>query len=191
MVGVGGCRLVWDLETAEEFHEGERSEEYAVRAGISVAVVYDEDGDQWEFYTGGDFGNLATRLEEAGEVVSYNGVAFDHVVLDAALGRRVVIPGECDLYALIRNKLGDQRFPRGSWTLGAVCERTIGRGKLREAAHAPTLWKDGRIGELVTYCTRDVWLTRELWRFVRRYGYVIGPGGKKYEMGERIGELWQ
>jgi len=131
-----------------------------------------------------DLDQLAVKLESADELVGYNSVWYDHVVLDQALGRRIYLPNETDLYLAIRQTRAN-RDPNGTWKLGEVCKRTIGRGKTMEGAGAPHLIEAGDWGKLVTYCTNDVKLLRDLHRFVLNFGYVIGPEGEKVSIAER------
>lgn len=179
-------RIYWDTEAAQSKNDDENWMEYKLRAGIGLAVVYDEDWDEWEFYDGKQVEQLASRLEHAHEVVSYNGVSYDHLVLDAALGRRLYIPNETDLWLAIREVRRDANDPPGSWKLGAVAQRTIGETKLGvdEGAVAPSKLREGRWTEVAQYCVRDVKLLRELYKFIRRYGYVIGPDGQQVKIGE-------
>lgn len=178
--------LVWDSEAAETKRDDETWDEYRQHAGISLAGVLNVETLEYEFYDGSQLAELAKRLEEADTVVSYNGVQYDHVVLDAALRRRVFIPGELDLWDVIKSAQ-DKYWPKGSWKLGAVCDRTFGEGKKGEGAFAPSLAADGRWGELVTYLARDLWLTWRLWKFMRTHGYVIDPDGFKMIVGVKDG----
>ena len=149
-------------------------------------MVYDEEEDDWLFYTEKDLDDLAAKLETADELWGYNSVGYDHVVLDQALGRRLYLPNEMDLYLAIRQARGSNGDPTGTWKLGEVCRRTLGRGKTMNGAGAPHLIREGKWGPLVTYCTSDVKLVRDLHRFITQYGYVIGANGERVTIGERI-----
>lgn len=180
-------RLVWDTEALESKDDNETWIQYKDHAGIGLAVVYDEDFDLWEFYGCKDLEKLATRLEEADEVVGYNSVSYDHPVLDASLGRRIYIPNETDLWLAIREVRQGCNDPAGSWKLDAVSRRTLGRGKLDQfGALAPSKLREGEWTRVVEYCLRDVQILRDLWRFVRAYGYVVGPGNEKVVLGEMV-----
>jgi DEAD/DEAH box helicase domain-containing protein len=175
---------VWDLESKESKEEDESWENYKARAGVGVAVIYDEDFDIWEVYGHRDLVELVKRLEGAEEVVSYNGVGFDHVVVDQAVGRRVWIQKETDLWIAIKEMLGPEKWPKGSWTLSEVCQRTIGRGKTGTGVSAPSQLAQGDWAKVTSYCVNDVKLTRDLWRFVREFGYVVDPDGRKRQVGQ-------
>ena len=178
--------VVWDSEAADTKRDDESWDEYREHAGISLAGIYVVERGEYEFYDEQSLEELAAQLEGAGLVVSYNGVHYDHLVLDAALGRRVYMPNELDLWDVI--KCAQTRsWPKGSWTLGAVCERTFGEGKKGDGAFAPHLAAKGRWGDLATYLVRDVWLTWKLWEFMRAMGYVIDPDGCKMVVGVKNG----
>lgn len=176
----------WDTESRETLQEGESWESYRDRAGISVAVLVGEDGGVEVFTSRDDLERLAQRLASAERSVGYNSASWDHPLLDIALGRHVEVPGAVDLWAVLKAALKDTRWPRGAWKLGAVCERTIGQGKTGVGSLAPTLLAEGRWGELVSYCARDAWLVLKLDEFIRTYGFVIDPDGRKLMVGERL-----
>lgn len=178
-------RLYWDTEALESKRDNETWMQYKEHAGIGLAVVYDEEQDLWEFYGPQDLERLALRLEVADEVVGYNSVSYDHLVLDAALGRRIYIPGELDLWLAIR-AAREAPDPGGTWKLDAVARRTLGRGKLDQlGALAPSKLREGHWAQVVEYCIRDVQLLRDLYKFVLQYGFLVGPG----EQVVRVGEL--
>src|SRR3990172_7678047 len=146
-MGRGLSRMYWDTEARNPKQADESWPEYRLRAGVGLAVVYDEGQDDWLFYTERDLDQLAVKLESADELVGYNSVWYDHVVLDQALGRRIYLPNETDLYLAIRQTRAN-RDPNGTWKLGEVCKRTIGRGKTMEGAGAPHLIEAGDWGKL-------------------------------------------
>ena len=175
-------RLFWDTEAREAKDDDEEFKRYRQRAGIGMSLAYNAESDEWFWHDHNDLDELAALLESADQVVSYNGVGYDHIVLDADVARRVWIKDECDLWLLLRDQ-GARGWPQGSWGLGPTCERTFGLGKLGHGADAPTLLADGKIGKLATYLQRDVQLTFKLWDFIKRHGYVIDPEGRQMEVG--------
>jgi len=177
--------LVWDLETKLMPGDGETHDEYICRCGISVAAVWNVVDSDWTLYGHQDLDALSEELESADRVVGYNSIGFDHLVLDAAVGRRVVIQDEVDLWRDIQASMGEARWPTGTGTLDAVSRRTLGRGKSGSGSEAPELYASGRWAELSSYCIHDVDLTRELWEFMERFGYVIGPMGMAHLVLER------
>lgn len=161
---------------------------YRSQAGVSVAVTIDYETGIPTFYSASDSADwgidaLARALEEAAVIVSYNGQGYDIPVISGAVGGRVLgVNKHVDLWTEIKRALGSERWPPGSWRLGAVCERTIGMGKGDEGPMAPSLWKDQKIGRLLTYCYNDVFILWRLCKFIKAYGFVVKPDGKKLEM---------
>lgn len=178
-------RVVWDTEAKNSKFDTEDWTDYRERAGIGLACVYDLNTKQYEFYDSSNIEDLASRVEKADEVISYNGVQYDHCVLDAVLGRRVFIRREVDLWVVLKACM-NHSWERGDWKLGAVCERTIGFTKNGNGAHAPELLGKGKIGDLTTYLINDVWLTAKLYEFITTYGYVVQPDDTILHVGRRI-----
>jgi hypothetical protein len=161
------------------------------KLGISVAVVYEYRTDRFKVYWGSDDGveSLQKRIASADRVVSFNGERFDFPVIWRLPNRSVTSEigclGKCkstDILAQIWRSLGlnpDQFSDlHKGWGLGDTALATIRRTKIDSGAHAPILWRNMKIGEVVTYCIDDVALTRDLDKHIKRYGYVIGSNGK-------------
>lgn len=178
--------VVWDSESLDPKAEWESWGEYKGHAGISVACVIEADTGLPTFYTaadreGYDLEALAGRLGSADEVVSFNGTRWDTPVLAEALSRPLHFT-EMDLYAAIRRGLNGARWPEGSWKLDRIARDTLGVGKTGNGAIAPTLWREGEVGRLLTYCHRDAWITWRLWDHIRDHGFVLDPNGVPVEV---------
>lgn len=171
--------VVWDSEALDHKPDWEDWGHYKAHAGISVACVIEAVTGLPTFYTvqdrmGYDLEALAGRLGSADEVVSFNGTRWDTPVLSEALGRPLFLH-ECDLYTAIRKGLNGRKWPQGSWKLDRVARDTLGVGKTGNGAIAPTLWREGEVGRLLTYCHRDAWITWRLWEHIRTHGSVLDP----------------
>lgn len=153
--------------------------------GVAVAVAYDPDYDQYRVYDQTEVEPLREMLRSASAIVSWNGWRFDLPVIfghdrdrwesseDAAQMMKAAKSN--DMLLILQDYLG--KYTKGL-SLGATAERTIGVGKSGEGAMAPELFKAGRIGELVTYCIHDVWLTARLHEFAATYGFLVAPDGR-------------
>jgi len=172
-------RLFFDTEALATKKDEWSWDQYRTVAGISIACTIDMVGLP-AFYTVTDSApyhilDFADMLEEADELVSYNGISYDIPVLATAVDRAIKVRQHVDLYAQIRQALGGTRWPKGSWTLDRVARDTLNVGKSASGAFAPMLWRERRLGELATYVHRDVWLTRALWMHIREKGWVLDP----------------
>jgi hypothetical protein len=149
------------------------------------------EGEDLGFYTPGDkdpfdLYSLVRVLEGADEVVSFNGDRFDSQVLISTLSLPALrIAKSVDLLRVVLNAKGPVSYPPGSWKLDSICKRTLGEGKLLgDGAYAPQKAREGRWGELFTYCYGDVKLTRELYRHIVDRGYIVDPDNRV--MGVRV-----
>ena len=50
----------------------------------------------------------------------------------------------------------------GGWSLDNIMQSTFGIGKSGSGAMAPVWWQQGKRGQVVDYCLRDVWLEAKL-----------------------------
>jgi hypothetical protein len=178
--------LVWDSESARHHRQGESWDAYAARCGISVACTMEVESGEVKLYTEADdapndIDSLAKDLLFADLTVSFNGLGWDWKVLANAC-RRDFEPKEVDLLQVIR-ACKPERWQEGDWTLDAVCRRTLGVGKI-SAIMAPTMWEKRKIGKLVSYVIRDVWLTCGLYKRGLDKGVFVGPHGGLLDVGE-------
>ena len=173
----GNAHVVcFDLETRELAQDvGGWDELRKGAGGISCLVVWDSRTNHHNIYTAETLEAAAEHLESADVVLSFNGIEFDIPVLEGCIGRRLEIALHLDLLRLIWQAISGRR--KGN-TLDETGKRTLGRGKIGTGTGAPTLAKEGRWEELFTYCAGDVFLTRDLFRFVQEHGGVIGADGK-------------
>ena len=140
-----------------------------------------------DFYGANDGGDysieaFAKAIEEAEFIVSYNGLWYDLHALQGAVGRHVNPKYHIDLWDRIKDSLGGEYWGKGAWKLDRVARDTIGIGKTSaNGAFAPSLFQEGRIGELVTYLYRDTWILWRLFEHVVDEGWVLNPdGGRLY-----------
>lgn len=168
--------VVFDLETRKLAADvGGWDELKKGAGGISCIVVWDSLTDNHNVYTSETLLAAAAHLEAADVVLSFNGIEFDIPVLEGCIGRRVETKVHLDLLRLIWSAIAGRR--KGN-TLDETAKRTLGRGKAGHGTSAPRLAEEGRWQELFTYCAGDVFLTRDLFRFVREHGGVVGADGK-------------
>lgn len=145
--------------------------------GVSVMCIQDLNTGILAFYGGQTLEHGAVHLEEADQIVTFNGIGFDVPCLEGVLGRSLRLRDHYDIYAELKVHFGEERV-KGTG-LGPTCERTLGLSKLQTGERAPVLYQQGRFPELYTYCAHDVYLTSVLFTHIMGFGYVIGPDGDK------------
>ena len=182
--------FAFDLETLNTKSDKIGWPEYKQIAGVSVLCTVDLETMAPAFFTTGDINDfgletIARGISMAKEIVSYNGRDFDIPVLEAAIERTIPVMCHVDLWQCIREATRDMRgrYGKGDWTLDRVCKGTLrSRKLLNDGVYAPLKWREGRIGEVTTYCWKDSWLTAQLYQFIQKYGYVVDPHGRTIQV---------
>jgi hypothetical protein len=146
------------------------------KGGIYGLMIYDAL-ERWLYpYDDNDILEIAAHLEVADVVVGWNSEGFDRPATEGLLGRKLVLKESLDLLLCVKEGLGRQgihSWKRGQYTLGAVCQRTLGRTKTGEGKLAPQLPP----GQMFRYCGNDVRLTRDLYEHILREGGIISVDG--------------
>jgi DEAD/DEAH box helicase domain-containing protein len=159
--------VTWDLETqflADEV--GGWDNKAAMK--ISVAVLYSSKAKEFRHYTEGQIPQMIVRLKQADLVVGFNNKNFDNAVLAAYPGGEAVagLP-TLDLLEEVSRSLGRRL------KLDSLAQTTLGKPKTADGLMAVQWWREGRLKELLDYCQADVAITRDLWEFGRKYGYLL------------------
>lgn len=186
--------LVYDVEVVNGPDEVEGGWNNPEGMGFATAVVYISESDFYEFYEGNG-GKAALVFALKGKnVVTFNGIKFDsRVILGNA--RKGVPWNEYDiLLEVVRSKygldsvesaerkLGDKEVHDGSISLDGLAEGTLGKHKTGHGAKAPILYREKKFDQLYSYNLQDVRLTRQIFEFVLKYGYLIDRNGLKVKM---------
>jgi len=146
--------------------------------GFSVGCTFHYATGDWGVYFKEDIQSLAELLNQADLVVGFNILGFDNELIRAQ-GGNLWPDHELDHYDLLeqsRKAMGwtpAQRFPKGM-RLDDHLEATFGEGfmKTEDGALAPKMWRDGRRGEVVTYCLADVRREKMLFEHVVENGWA-------------------
>lgn len=135
--------------------------------GISIAVTIADSGET-KYWDDHNVEALAFYLESADTVVTYNGTRFDLCIIAALAGRHLNLQRHYDLCREISG-------PRCS--LDSLAKGTLGVGKNNDALLAPTLARQGKWAELVSYCHNDVILLQKLYHYAQEHGMIIDADG--------------
>lgn len=157
--------VVFDLETRNECGTPQVGWKDYLKMGISVGCLFDFRSMDSLVFMEDNLVDLGRRLDTADMVVGFNILGFDVPLLEATLGPKWagILPHvkTYDLLYWSRVSTGwsptGGRFPRGL-KLDDHLLGTFGQAHLKTAdgAQAPSMWQEGRIGELVSYCLADV-----------------------------------
>jgi len=165
--------IVFDLETQKSFDDvGGR--EHIPDLLLSLAVVYRYSDDRYVTFLEKDSPSLLEQIHQATQIVGFNLLGFDYLVLDrygtvGPVGIKTVdMMKRCEQYLGFRPKLDD------------LVTATLGEKKGTDGLEAIRLYREGKIKKLEQYCKHDVELTRKLFEFGLNNGCVyIEQNGKK------------
>jgi DEAD/DEAH box helicase domain-containing protein len=155
--------IVFDLETkrlASEVRGGWRN---IAAMGMSLAVTYTEE-EGFRTYFEEESDELISSLRSASLVVGFNQLRFDYEVLTAYGARDLKNLPNLDILATTFDALG---FRVGLDSFGAA---TLGKGKSADGLDAVRWYREGRLDLIEEYCTDDVAVTRDLFRFGVEHG---------------------
>jgi len=157
---------VFDLETkksAAEVGGWHRAE----RMGVSIGVVYDSREDRFFAFREHEMEELVERLFSCELVVGFNNLRFDNRVLSAYTGRDLSALPALDILHEIRTRLGYRL------SLDRIAEHTLGRKKSASGLDALRWYAEGRFDLIEEYCVRDVEITRDVYLFGLKNGYLL------------------
>lgn len=165
--------VVLDIETQNTFEEV--GGYFTDKLKVSLVGVYYYETDTYESYLEPDLPAMFQRLEKSGRIIGYNSIGFDMPVLNNYyLGDLLKLP-QLDLLREIEKKLGHRV------KLDDVAKATLGTQKSGHGLQAVTWWKQGKIDEIREYCLQDVKVTKEVYEFGKKNGYILFDN----RMGER------
>ncbi|RMF83979.1 MAG: helicase [Nitrospirae bacterium] len=169
-----GCVVAFDLETQRSFDEvGGRGA--LDRLGVSVAVVGNLDRGTYTSYREAEMGELVEDLFAAKLVVGFNTLGFDYAVLAAYTDRDLRRLPSLDILVEIQRELGYRV------SLDKVAAATLGTRKSGHGLEAIEWYRRGEWEKLIRYCTDDVRITADLYRYGRDHGhlYYLNRWGEK------------
>jgi DEAD/DEAH box helicase domain-containing protein len=159
--------VVFDLETQRSAADvGGWNRANLMR--VSVGVAWDSASNRFTAYREEEVEELLALLEAADLVVGFNSVRFDYAVLSGYTPRRRL--DDLATFDILAHIYETYEFRIGLDKLGT---HTLDRGKTADGLQALAWWKEGRLEELTEYCRQDVELTRDLFLFGLREGYLL------------------
>lgn len=158
--------LVLDLETqrsAEEVGGWEQSE----RMGLAVAVTAELTTGKTRVYTESQVDALLADLLGAACVIGFNLRRFDFAVLRGYRDLDYAALPALDILEEVQASLGFRL------SLSHLAQETLGAPKLADGLQSLAWFKAGELEKVIEYCKADVDLTRRLFEFGWRHGYLL------------------
>lgn len=172
MINIDNCRYgVMDAESRLSSHDvGGWSN--AHKMGVSIAVLYDSLDETFHVCTKDTLPQMIDRMMDMDFVVGYNIDGFDRKLLSGSLSSswddnlRDLVK-TVDLIKVIHHKTNEYV------SLDRVAQACLGTGKTGNGLKAIKLWNEQRMEELIQYCTDDVELTHEIFKFAIRKHHLL------------------
>lgn len=167
--------VVFDLETQNIFQEVGSSD--PADLDISVGTVYDYETDTYTTVAIDDLDQLWPIIEQADALVGYNSNHFDIPLLNKYYPGDLTQIKSIDLLEDIKASLGRRL------RLDSVAQATVGAKKSADGLQAVRWWREGKVKEIMKYCEQDVKVTKDVFDFARKNGFV------KFKDGHRKREI--
>ncbi|MCP3954581.1 MAG: DEAD/DEAH box helicase, partial [Desulfobacterales bacterium] len=149
---------------------------------VSCVVLYDSKDNKFHEYLEGQVDDLITHLQCFDQVIGFNIKKFDYRVLSGYSDYNFKSLPTLDLLEKVHTRLGFRL------SLDHLAKETLGTPKSADGLQALRWWKEGKIREIVDYCTKDVEITRELYLFGREHRYLVFKN--KAEQTVRVPVAW-
>jgi len=157
---------VFDLETIRSAEEvGGWGKTH--KMGVSVAVVYDSQLNDFVTYLEHEVDKLINHLTTFQLVVGFNNKRFDNRVLSAYTEKDLALLPTLDLLEEVHNQLGYRL------RLNSLAKHTLGTEKSADGLQALTWYKEGRLDLIQHYCRKDVEITRDILFYALEQGFLL------------------
>jgi DEAD/DEAH box helicase domain-containing protein len=155
--------IVYDIETRDSFQEvGSRDPR---RLHISLIGMYSYRDDEYSSFLEDELPLFFRRLENCALVIGFNNKGFDDLVVSASFPEMHKVPS-FDILEQVHKSLGYRV------KLDNIASATLGYGKSGDGLLAIKMYAEGRIEELRQYCLDDVKITKEVYDFAKRHGFL-------------------
>lgn len=164
--------VVFDIETQNFFHDVGKNEPALL--DVSVVSLYDTDTKKYTTVTVDQLDRIWPIFEQADALVGYNSNHFDIPVLEKYYPGTLTTIKSIDILEDIKNALGKRL------KLDSVAEATLGVNKTAAGHQATAWWRQGEIQKIKDYCQADVRITKDVFEYAKKHGYLKYPDmGKK------------
>ncbi len=172
---------VLDIETQKSAQEvGGWKNLYAMR--VSCAVLYVAKKDDFVVFYEQNINELFSLLKELELVVGFNIKKFDYGVLSYYSPYRLSKLPTLDLLTEIHKRLGYRV------SLDNVAKATLDAKKSGDGLMALKWWREGKIDKIVSYCKKDVEITKDVYLFGQQNGFIYFTN--KYKKKVRLKVEW-
>lgn len=162
--------LFWDVETKSWFSDSGNRD--PANLGVSIVSIYWRDGksEKLQSFWERDFDAMWKLFRDADRIVGFNTLGFDVPALRPYAPTDFARLPHFDIYDRLKMANND----RGA-SLNAIAKESLGSTKIDSGANAVMYWQKGdpqSLALLQKYCEADVLLTRDIYDFALKNGYL-------------------
>jgi DEAD/DEAH box helicase domain-containing protein len=158
--------LFLDIETQRSAEEvGGWHNKHMMR--VATAVVYDSREDAFSVFGEDRVHELIEKLKTGELIVGFNIADFDYQVLKGYTSFRFNQLNTFDLLQDISRQLGYRL------SLGHLAHKTLKTEKSADGLQSLQWFKEGKMEEVISYCKKDVEITKDLFLFGLANGYLL------------------
>jgi DEAD/DEAH box helicase domain-containing protein len=136
------------------------------KMGLAVAVTYSTADIAYRHFIEEQAADLVSELQRADLVVGFNVLRFDYTVLQPYTNVLLNKLSTVDMLQDIYRQLGFRL------SLDTVASATLDATKSADGVQAVAWYRRGEIDKVLAYCERDVEVTRDVYEFGKRHGFV-------------------
>ncbi len=157
--------LYFDLETQKGAQEvGGWGNSHLMK--LAVGVVWDSREEKYFSFLEKDAEGLVARLAMADLVVGFNVIGFDYAVLQPYASIDLQELKTFDMLQDVHKQLGFRL------SLNHLAEQSLNAQKTADGLLSLQWYKEGKMDQIVEYCIKDVEITRDLFLYGQKMGYV-------------------
>ena len=166
LIDVSGPRVQYfDLET-QKSAEDVGGWGNIHKMGLAVGVVWDSLDHEFFTYEEKDSAKLVEKLRTADLAVGFNIIGFDYTVLQPYSDFDLQEINTFDMLVDVKKQLGFRL------SLNHLAQHTLNAEKSADGLISLQWYKEGKISKIIQYCKQDVEITRDLFLFGEKNGYV-------------------
>ena len=136
------------------------------KMGLAVGVVWDSLDQEFFTYEEKDARQLVDKLRTADLAVGFTIIGFDYTVLQPYSDFDLQEINTFDMLVDVKKQLGFRL------SLNHLAQHTLNAEKSADGLVSLQWYKEGKISKIIQYCKQDVEITRDLFLFGEKNGYV-------------------
>lgn len=167
--------IVYDVETKKTFAEVSGPDKHK-QLEVSFAGVYSYSQDKFFSFFEQDLPTFERiLLAEKPTIIGFNSIHFDNPVTQPYFRQlQLAHLPQVDILDDIYRTLGFRM------KLESVAQATLGEGKSGSGLDAIRYFREGNLQALKKYCLDDVRITRDIYDYGCRHGYILYTSGGEY-----------